>query len=329
MLEVGAGMLPILAVPASRVPIRMAKNSENPQSEPDPAPAARAARRAGQTPRRASEAPNASEGDLISELDDLESRLDAGMARAGNDGGGGPRRVAAARASSSADEDESDGDEPGGRSVDRRAAPEASAPVAGASARRAAPRGFGPVEWAALAGCALLAVAGGLLFFKFLYAHPAPTQGDGLPSKFSLPLAGPAVRLMGAEAGGRARTESDKAAAAEVILPSVVLALDPGHASSGFVRVEFVDPDDRIRGDIQIVGLEGGRFKDAGRGEVVEDGGLKVRLTGTVGFRSEALYTSYISGEEPRWSVRLKEGPDASDGPWTELGAALISNTKH
>jgi hypothetical protein len=306
----------------------MAKNPENPQSEPDPAPSVRAARRAAPDTRRASAASGQSEGELISELDELESRLEDALTGAGRDVGTGSPRGAAVRETALAEDDEKGGNEPG-RSKGRSAVPEVSAPAAGAATRRTASRGFGPVEWAALAGCALLAAVGGFLFFKYLYAHPAPTQGAGLPSKFMLPLTGSAVRLAGADAGWRERTETDKAAAAEVILPSIVLVLDPGQASSGFVRVEFVDPNDRIRGDIQVVGLEGGRFKDGGRGEVIEDGGLKVRLTGTVGFRSEALYTSYIAGDEPRWSVRVKEGPDASDGPWTELGAALISNTKH
>jgi hypothetical protein len=325
MLEAGAGMLPILRVPAPGVLIRMAKNPENPQSDPNPAAAARATRRAGPVPRRSAEDPGASEGEIISELDELEAEL-AGTRR---EAASGTHRDASVRHEAASAAEDGNDESQAGRFKRQGAAPEGAAPAAGSSARRTAPRGFGPVEWAAMAGCALLAVVGGLLFFKFLYAHPAPTQGAGLPAKFNLPLAGSAVRLAGADAGWRERTETDKAAAAEVILPSVILVLDPGQASSGFVRVEFVDPDDRIRGDIQIVGLEGGRFKDGGRGEVVEDGGLKVRLAGTVGFRSEALYTSYIAGDEPRWSVRIKEGPDASDGPWTELGAALISNTKH
>lgn len=194
--------------------------------------------------------------------------------------------------------------------------------------RPAAGRGFGATEWAALGGFGLLALVGGILFVKFLYAHPAPTQGEGLPTAFVLPLSGPMVHLSDAEAGWRERLESDKARAEEVVLPSITLTLDAGHTSTGFIRVEFVDPDDKIRGDILTVGIEGGRFKDSGRGEIIEDGGLKARLTGTFGFRSHALFTSYISGQESRWSVRVKEGVDSSNGPWTILGISLIPHTK-
>jgi len=194
--------------------------------------------------------------------------------------------------------------------------------------RSTSSRKFGTAEWAALGGFAVLALLGAVLFFKFLYAHPAPTQGKGLPSTFTLPLAGPAVRLSQAEAGWRERVDGDKARAEEVVLPVITLTLDPAQPSTGYVRVEFVDPDDKIRGDILTVAIEGGRFKDGGRGEIIEDGGLKVRLTSTYGFRSHALFMSYMAGQEPRWSVRVKEGPDSSNGPWTELGASLIPNTK-
>jgi len=187
---------------------------------------------------------------------------------------------------------------------------------------------FGPSEWLALAGCAVVAVAGALLFFKFLYAHPAPTRAEKLPLAFAVPLSGGLVTLSGAEVGWRDRVDGDKAQAEEAVVPTAVLELAGGAASSGFVRVEFVDADDKIRGDIMTVAVEGGRFVDGGRGEVVEEGGLRLRLAGTVGFRSQALFGSYLVGDEPRWSVRIKEGGDYSNGPWNPLGAAVIPNKK-
>lgn len=189
-------------------------------------------------------------------------------------------------------------------------------------------RGLGAVEWAGLAGFGLVALVTGALFFRYLYAHRAPLRGPGPPAAFAVPLAGPAVRLSGAEAGWRLRAEGDKAAAAEVVVPMLTLTLDGGQPSRGFVRVEFADSEDRIRGDVLTVAIEGGRFTDSGRGEIIEEGGRKARLVGTVGFRSRALFTSYLAGEETRWSVRLKEGPDSADGPWTDLGVALIPNTQ-
>ncbi|MFN0125868.1 MAG: hypothetical protein ACKV19_04185 [Verrucomicrobiales bacterium] len=212
---------------------------------------------------------------------------------------------------------------------DEKAAPvaEAGAASSGKGVGRSA-KGFGASEWAALAACGGLAVVGGLLFVKFMYTHPAPFRGADLPMRFNLPLAGPLVRLSGAEAAWRDRQEGDVGRIEEAFVPTLLLTLDPGQTSSGFVRVEFVDSEDRIRGDVMTVAIEGGRFRDDGRGEVVEEGGTRVRLTGTVGFRSEALFASYLSGEEPRWLVRVKAGPDSANGPWTDLGAARIPNRK-
>lgn len=207
-------------------------------------------------------------------------------------------------------------------------APAESGPAPTGGRADAPKRGFGTLEWAALGGFALVALIAGILFFKFLYAHPAPTEGPGLPDQFELPLAGASVKLSEAVAGWRERVEGDKSQAEEVIVPTTDLELDPAQASSGFVRVEFVDSDDKIRGDIMIVAIEGGRFKDGGRGEVVEDGGRRLRLVGTIGFRSHALFGTYLAGEAPRWSVRIKEGVDYSKGPWNQLGAARIPNKK-
>jgi hypothetical protein len=271
-----------------------------------------------------------------SELDELESRLNA--------------RLAGARFPMEADP-EVPATAPAERPPVR---PEPSASAAGEAARvpaavfapsasseddsvevpavrrrvKVAGRGLGAAEWAGLAGFGLIGLVAGGLFFKYLYDHRAPLRGPGAPLAFALPLAGEGLRLSGAEAGWRLREEGEKGAAAEVVVPTLRLTLESGHPSQGFVRVEFVDSDDKIRGDVLTLAVEGGRFKDSGRGEVIEEGGLTARLAGTVGFRSRALFTSYLAGDEVRWSVRLKDGPDPADGPWTDLGLAAIPNTQ-
>lgn len=304
---------------------------------PEPAPAETVSPEpASPEPAAAAPEPDDLEGELLvsaSELDELERRLNAGLTESEPDEDAAPEAAVAPRAEAAparvprmpARKEPVDS----GEEETPEVATGASDDEAAAPGRRSASKGFGPSEWAALAGFGVLALVGAALFFKFLYAHPAPTQGEGLPDNFSLPLTGPSVRLSGAESGWRARVEGDKARAEEAVLPVISLTLDSSQASSGFVRVEFVDPDDKIRGDIMILAVEGGRFKDGGRGEVIAEGGLRVDLTGTVGFRSHALFSSYMAGQDPRWSVRIKEGPDSSNGPWTQLGAALISNTKH
>jgi hypothetical protein len=311
--------------------------SQSERAHPSSAPADPAAGTAG-----ASEIDEL-EGDLsvsTSELDELESRLNARLAEAElpvepdrEQDEPSDRQVPAApiepepRASAPRPARRTADPEPDREvSAEAATAPEPSTP---GGRRASAGRGFGSAEWAALGGFGLLTLIAGALFLKFLYGHSAPIQGKGLPGAFELPLAGSGIRLSGAEASWRARAEGDKAQADEVMVPTLTLTLDPGHASKGFVRVEFVDSDEKIRGDVLTVTVEGGRFKDSGRGEIIEEGGLKVRLAGTVGFRSHSLFTSYLAGDETRWSVHLKEGPDYSNGPWTALGAALIPNTKH
>ena len=325
----------------AKKPVKPTSGSRAPERErtqPASAPAEAPAEPAGATEL------DALEGELTvsaSELDELESRLNARLAGAALPAEAGPgedappeRPAAAPRAAGarppqrpSAPEPERPGtaDETPPADEARPKEPPAAAGRRGATAGRK----LGPAEWAALGGFALVTLMAGGLFLKFLYGHPAPIQGKGLSEAFELPMAGPAVRLSAAEAAWRERAEGDKAQADEVVVPTLTLTLDSGHASKGFVRVEFVDSEQKIRGDVLTLTVEGGRFTDSGRGEAIEEGGLKARLTGTVGFRSKALFTSYQAGEEPRWSVRVKEGPDYSNGPWTELGAALIPNTKH
>ena len=221
-----------------------------------------------------------------------------------------------------------DSEAAGPEAAEAAASPEAEAPLPVAVPKRGPAAGFGAKERLALAGFGVIGVVAAVFFFKFLYGHPAPVQGPGLPKEFNVPMASAQIRVVAAEASWRPRTEIDKARTEEVMLPSLSLTLDPAQSSKGFVRVEFQDPDGKIRGDVMTVEIDGGRFKDGGRGEVIEEGGSKVRLVGTVGFRSSPLFTSYLVSDETRWSVRIKEGPDYSNGPWTDLGAALIPNPK-
>ncbi len=260
-------------------------------------------------------------------LDDLEERLTDEPVSSGD--------LETAGAGGEGAEDLSDGSDVSDVSdIERRGeygagAGAAETPVKGGGvARVKTGGGLGMSEWVALGGFALIVVVSGILFLKYLYAHAAPIQGTRELQVFSLPMAGPAVRLIGAEVAWRDRAEGDVARLTESVIPTIILRLDPNHTSTGFVRVEFVDSEDRIRGDVMIMALEGGRFKEGGRGDVIEEGGLKVQLTGTVGFRTQALFASYLSNEEPRWSVRVKEGPDYADGPWTDLGVASIPNKR-
>ena len=305
MLEAGAVMLPILSFLNLECIYAMAKQPIKTNPSPRDVRAGRAAPLSSGLGAAADEVPVVGEegfGVSMTELEIMEAEL--------SEMTGGDARVVA-RAPKSVEVPQSV-EEMLGRSG------------AGAAVRK----GGGSAERAALAGFAAVVLLAGGLFLKFLYAHPAPIHEDLISTVFPSPLAGAVVKLSGAELGWRDRVESDKAQAEEVVVPTAMLVLDEGSSSTGFIRVEFIDPEGKIRGDILTVGIEGGRFKDGGRGEVIEEGGRRLRLVGTVGYRSQALFSSYLVGEEPRWSVRLKEGADYSNGPWSQFGAALIPSKK-
>lgn len=305
MLEAGAVMLPILSFLNLECVYAMAKQPIKTNPSPRDVRAGRAAPMSSGLGAAADEGPVGAEegfGGAMTELELMEAAL--------SEMTGGDARVVA-RAPQSVE------------------VPQSVEDMLGRSGAGAAiSKGGGSAERAALAGFAAVVLLAGGLFLKFLYAHPAPIHEDLISTEFPSPLAGEVVKLSGAELGWRDRVDSDKAQAEEVVVPTALLVLDEGASSTGFLRVEFIDPEGKIRGDILTVGIEGGRFKDGGRGEVIEEGGRRLRLVGTVGYRSQALFSSYLVGEEPRWSVRLKEGADYSKGPWSQFGAALIPSKK-
>ena len=304
MLEAGAVMLPILSFPNFECVYAMAKQPMKTNPSPRDVRAGRAAPLSSGLGAASDEVPVVGEegmGVPMTELERMEAELSEFTAGDGRAVARVPQSVEAAHSV----------EEMLGRSG------------VGAATRQ----GGGSAERLALAGFAAVVLLAGGLFLKFLYAHPAPIHEDLISTAFPLPLAGEVVKLSGAELGWRDRVDSDKAQAEEVVVPTATLVLEEG-ASTGFLRVEFIDPEGKIRGDILTVGMESGRFKDGGRGEVIEEGGRRLRLVGTVGYRSQALFSSYLVGEEPRWSVRLKEGADYSKGPWSSLGAALIPSKK-
>lgn len=187
---------------------------------------------------------------------------------------------------------------------------------------------FGRNELLAMGGFALLGLISIVWFFRCLYAHPKEDIPPEIPKHFPQPLKGQLLTLAQADTGWRDRVEADRVRAEEVILPRLHVKLDPSGASKGFLRIEFLDTEGKIRGDIPTVAIEGGRFKDSGRGEQVSADGTEVTVSGTVGFISRSLFAIYRGGEETRWSVRLREGPDYSHGPWSIFGQAQVSDQK-
>lgn len=210
------------------------------------------------------------------------------------------------------------------------------APVAKPSAAAAAPDGskgflaalaaLGRSEKLSLAGGGVFVLLSGLVFLKYLHAYPEPVRDAEIPARFAAPVAGKLATFAAGEGYWRERTEEDRVQSTERILPVAQLRLDPAASGTGFVRVEFLDSERKIRGDIAVLTVEGGRFKDSGRGEKISADGAEVTVAGTVGFSSETLFRSYVIDTEPRWAIRLREGADYADGPWTVLGSALLAD---
>ncbi len=210
-------------------------------------------------------------------------------------------------------------DADGGSPVDDDAAePE---PDAAPRSPRKAP--WGKTELISLAGFAVISLVTTILFFKYLYRSPIAAPETEAPAAFAVPLKGTALTVAEVAMKWRPRTEADRVKPGEVVLPEATVTLGSG-SGNGFLRIEFVDSEGTVRGDIFTATIEGGRFKDTGRGEHVSADGSQLTMAGTEGFSAETVFAAYLGGMERRWTVRLREGADYSAGPWTTLGEARI-----
>lgn len=184
------------------------------------------------------------------------------------------------------------------------------------------------IEKLSLAGCAAVVLIAGIVFLKYLHAYPWPEEQDAIPAAFEVPVKGQLVTLSAVETYWRNRQEGDNAQSQEKVIPIAKLTLNGDSSAKGFVRVEFLDSDRKIRGDIAVLTVEGGKFQDTSNGEKISADGLQAEVAGTVGFQSETLFGSYLIEDEPSWVLRLREGADYTEGPWSVLGSAEISNEK-
>lgn len=181
-------------------------------------------------------------------------------------------------------------------------------------------------EMISLGAILLLALIGGILFFRYLYADAGLMSGSQSAPELSLPVRGEIATLTQVEHHWRERQEGDPGSPDEVVRPEVVLTLDPQASGSGYLRVEFQDSRGRIRGDIVTVKVENGAFKPLERGERVAADGRSVAVVATEGFPSVTHFRAYLGNEEPRWQVRLEEGADYSRGPWKTLARFPLRN---
>jgi hypothetical protein len=189
-------------------------------------------------------------------------------------------------------------------------------------------RRLGPAERLSLVAFVVISLIGAVFFFKFLYRGKPDSPQERPLHSLPGPIRGELVTLREVEYYWRDRTTEDRGRSGFAVLPEVLLKLDPATSKAGYVRVEFSDGDGRLRGDVVTVKFENGKFVDSRRGERLQADGVEVALACTEGFPSFTLFQAYLGNQDPRWTVRIEEGPDYSNGPWKTLGFVEIRNEK-
>jgi len=181
------------------------------------------------------------------------------------------------------------------------------------------------------AGAFLLLLLGVWIF------RAVASEANGLPPASEpwpdLPMEGELITISEASASWRARTDTDRVAQMEVIMPipgrqppdyipQVEFTLDAGAAKSGYLRFIFRDSYGKPRGDTRVVQVDNGKLRSMDRGEIIKDD-----TAGSVycseGLLSIHAYSSYKAEDVPRWSVEVAESASysAPDKDWNVLGA--------
>jgi hypothetical protein len=187
---------------------------------------------------------------------------------------------------------------------------------------------IGKAERISLAVFAALALLGAILFFKFLYGGKSETTREMPARSLATPIQGELITLIEARHHWRDRHPDDPGRSDYGILPELILKAGPAPSKPGYVRVEFIDSEGELRGDVMTVKFENGKFVDSGRSERVSEDGTEVALACTEGFVSSTLFHAYLGNRDPRWALRIQEGADYSNGPWKTLGFVEIRNEK-
>ncbi len=182
---------------------------------------------------------------------------------------------------------------------------------------------LGRPELISLAAFGLILLVGVVYFRKWIYGAAPESSRVVAVHTLSLPVKGKLVTIKTFSSGWR---EKKAGKAAGTVVPFATFTVDAGTVQDGFVRVQFMDSEGEIRGDVATIEFKGGHPKDSGRGEVVN--GDEVTLLGTQGFESTARYLAYRTGTEGVWKIRLQEGADYSKGPWQNLGFVEIETRR-
>ena len=150
----------------------------------------------------------------------------------------------------------------------------------------------------------LLGLAGMLL--SWMYGEDWG-EGLDLPDPVpETPVAGNLFKVTSIESYWRPRTDDDRAPSSEVIIPEVVIKVEPA-GSQGFLSVLFMDASGTMSADSGNLTLSGGSIT------VRENEGRQTApntftFTSTKGFQSEPEFRTYLSMEHDEdWTIEIVE----------------------
>jgi hypothetical protein len=162
------------------------------------------------------------------------------------------------------------------------------------------------------------------------------SEANGVPPASApwpdTPMEGKLLTISEAVANWRPRTDTDRVAMMEVIMPApgrqhpefvpqVVFNIDSSASNSGYLRFIFRDSYGKPRGDTRVVQVENGKLRSMDQGEVIK-GDTEGSVYCSEGMLSIHAYYSYKAEDVPRWSVEVAESAayGAADKEWNVLG---------
>lgn len=167
-------------------------------------------------------------------------------------------------------------------------------------------KSLGTLDYIGLAAslAILIGLAGMLL--SWMYGEEWGNGKDRPLPVAEVPAVGELFKLTSVESYWRRRADSDRAASSELILPEVIIEVEPV-ATSGFLSVFFQDPSGKMSADPGNLRMENGKIiVNANEGR--ELGPNRFIFTSTKGYSFEPEFRSYISVEGIKnWSIEIVE----------------------
>ena len=181
-----------------------------------------------------------------------------------------------------------------------------------------------------------------LLSLAVWLIRAAASEANAVPNLVrpyaKVPMEGSLITVSAASSSWRHRTDKDRVAEMEVILPipqhqmpelipQVEFTLDSGASKNGYLRFIFRDSYGKPRGDTRVVQVENGALKDMGKGEIISSS-TQGSVYCSEGMQNLHAYHSYEADDVPRWSVEVSESVNygAADKDWKILGQFQIRN---